>query len=133
MRFLIPRGYCYFLPTPQTHDKTFDTFRSFSMPSDSDARSGSSDSRKKKGSSPLPPPDLKGSKAALKRVHAYREKEKSRKLAELDRLCAAAENAHAGLRLYMLITTPSATTPSPPPAKVVPLLSDRDVWLQNKW
>ncbi|XP_066943560.1 uncharacterized protein [Macrobrachium rosenbergii] len=103
------------------------------MPFDSDAGSGSSYSSRKKDPSLLPNPDLKGSNAAMRRVHAYREKEKSKKLAELDRLCAAAENAHAGLRLYMLITTPSAATPSPPPAKVVPLLSDRNGWLQNKW
>ncbi|KAK7084905.1 hypothetical protein SK128_006795, partial [Halocaridina rubra] len=72
------------------------------------------------------------SSAALERVRAYREKEKSRKLAELDRLCAAAENAHAGLRLYLLITTPSAATPSPPASEVVPLLTNRDNWLKRK-
>ncbi|XP_042874114.1 max-binding protein MNT-like [Penaeus japonicus] len=76
--------------------------------------------------------DSGGSRAAQSRIRQYKEREREKRNAELDRLCAAAHAAHTGLRMYMLITTPPAPKPSPPTPKVVPLLSDRGGWMKPR-
>ncbi|KAG7163942.1 hypothetical protein Hamer_G014390, partial [Homarus americanus] len=80
----------------------------------------------------LPQPDLSGTRAARERVQAYKSRERARKASELDQLCAAAQDAHAGLRLYLLITTQEAPSPGPPTPAVVHLLTNRNEWLHTR-
>nr|XP_053637269.1 uncharacterized protein LOC128692219 [Cherax quadricarinatus] len=74
-----------------------------------------------------------GSRAALDRLRAYRSKERRRLAMELDELCSQANTAHAGLRLYLLITTPKAPVLTPPATVVIPLLTNRTDWLLARW
>lgn len=70
---------------------------------------------------------------ALVRVRKYRARKREHQGKELDRLCAAANTAHTGLRLYMLITTPEPPKPTPPTPKAIPLLTNRSSYLHTHW
>lgn len=71
------------------------------------------------------------SRIALKRVREYRARHRSSATSDFDYLCAAATTAHSGLRLYLLVTTPSPPTPAPPTPALVPLIGSRSRWLDR--